>query len=469
MKNLARLLTAFAFLAANRANAQNLIANGTFDVNDPGSGFFCGPVYSWISGNGGVQWEDQWNGDGDTWWVDLTGCGWGNDHWIEQTIRTKAGNHYTLNFDLGCWNGQYYTTAGVDLFINGDFVDNYTFGDFSGNELAWQKFSHCFIADKEEATIRFVGRGEMSYLTPSWCNPITNYVGVIGLDNVSVVEADGKIEYTSHCAPAFLEHHSQGGTAYWWSPEIDFFEGNTLYVEKEGTYMFSYLTECGWIEDQIVLQDCSDTCWMEPDFHVNESLDPDTLVLCKGDFLYFHGFSNTNAALEYAWDFGDGIATNYSLEPLISHRYLQPGYYTVCMTVWLKPNGQYIPPCGPYTMCKTIYVKDCSEKPTEEEGGGWLPNDPGGEGTKILTMGSDAPLSIFPNPVSDELTIRGLTDGETVTEIAVCDLSGRLVMSKAIAAGKGEVRLSVRELKAGAYVLKVKGQTYDGEVKFIRK
>src|SRR5688572_23659115 len=135
------LFTSALVLLSFRGGAQ--IVNGTFDVNNPGSGWYCGDIYGWtrsdINGtNDDTQWENQWNPAGDTWWVDLTGCGWGNGKWIEQTVSTTPGNLYTLTFDVGCWAGQYYSTAGVYLEIDGSIVGYYEYDNFTGSNLRWK-------------------------------------------------------------------------------------------------------------------------------------------------------------------------------------------------------------------------------------------------------------------------------------------------------------------------------------------
>ncbi len=42
-----------------------------------------------------------------------------------------------------------------------------------------------------------------------------------------------------------------------------------------------------------------------------------------------------NTAFQYAWTFGDGTGSH---DPVAIHRYLQPGNYTACLTVWRGPD-----------------------------------------------------------------------------------------------------------------------------------
>lgn len=54
-----------------------------------------------------------------------------------------------------------------------------------------------------------------------------------------------------------------------------------------------------------------------------------------------------NTTLQYTWTFGDGTGSH---DIIATHRYAQPGTYTVCLTVWNGPN------CAS-TTCKTITVQ----------------------------------------------------------------------------------------------------------------
>ena len=73
---------------------------------------------------------------------------------------------------------------------------------------------------------------------------------------------------------------------------------------------------------------------------------------------YFERFPNDNQKykftadyinpnLQYTWTFGDGTGSH---DPVVVHRYAQPGVYVVCLTVWRGPN------CAS-TTCKEIRVQ----------------------------------------------------------------------------------------------------------------
>jgi hypothetical protein len=99
--------------------SQAQVINGHFDQSTPPGGGCPAAVWAWVEGPvpGSIQWENRY--DYGNWWLDITGCGWGNGRWIEQGVPTVIGQVYHLTFDLGCWNGQYHTDAGAILTVNG--------------------------------------------------------------------------------------------------------------------------------------------------------------------------------------------------------------------------------------------------------------------------------------------------------------------------------------------------------------
>jgi hypothetical protein len=461
------LFTSALLLLAFRGGAQ--IVNGTFDVNNPGSGWWCGNIYGWdrsdINGtNDDTQWEDQWNAGGDTWWVDLTGCAWGNDKWIEQTVATVPGNIYTLTFDLGCWNGQYYTTAGVDLSINGWVMAHYEHEDYTGSPLNWKKFTYCFVAYEKTTTIRFTGKAS----APSWnpgLSPVSNYAGVIGLDNVDLKKADGQIILDHLCVPVDLTHNSGGGTAYWMLNGNIVGSGDQFHATVPGTYHLYYKTDCGTVEDEVTLEDCKDTCHMEPYFTATSINYQEPEIYCAGEYVIFEGFSGNGTALQYNWDFGSGPQgwTNSN-----THYYIfdYPGVYQVCLTVWLKPF-EVIPFCRPYTICRTIVVVDCTEQLTDPgDGTGDQPWPPGDPKSMLMEYPS---LDVFPNPGTDLVTVQGLMTEDTDVMLSVYNIAGELVYEQPVAAGNTQATFSVKAFDAGVYLLKIKGKTYYKEVKLVKQ
>jgi hypothetical protein len=344
-------------LLAFRGGAQ--IVNGTMDVNTPG-GPTCSSVYGWTTSND-IQWEYQWNVGGTGWWADLTGCGWGNGHWMEQTVPTTPGDLYILSFQLGCWNGQCFTDAGADLYIDGGYVSHYAHTDFSGSQLAWATFDYCFVATNTTTTIRFVGNGAGTSLTPGWANPISNFVGVIGLDNVSLTNLNDEIVAPSICAPAVLTAPGLGN-ADWYFGGSYLGSSNTITATVPGTYTMIYNTPCGQIVDDIEIIQC-EPCAVDLDFEIFDQNGEAVQTLCVGQPYTFSGYSNMGTNVQYRWDFGDGTPlTPPSSNPNQAHVYSAPGTYSVCLFVTVLPGPDVPPGCvGTHQICKLVNVVNCGE------------------------------------------------------------------------------------------------------------
>jgi hypothetical protein len=312
----------------NTAGAQ--ITNGGFGI---GAANGCSGAWAWTIGSPDMQLTNCCN-TSSNWWIDLTGCGWGNGHWIEQAVPTTIGQTYVVGFDLGCWNGQCYTSGGANLYIDGNLKGTFDVVDFSGSPLAWKHFEFCFVATQNPTTIRFMGNGHGTSLTPGWAN--TNgtfsglgygFTGVIGLDNVSLTS--GSPNYTFEmlasdtCAPALLTFTSNTqGTANW------FFNGNplasgvdTIVGTQPGLYTVQYITECDTITRDTTLVNC-DTC----------DLKMKVRYFCARDFVHFDlapPCIDTNCIGEFHIDYGDGQHDHLPTGGIhLTHMYPGPGTYT---------------------------------------------------------------------------------------------------------------------------------------------
>jgi hypothetical protein len=69
----------------------------------------------------------------------------------------------------------------------------------------------------------------------------------------------------------------------------------------------------------------------------------------------------------------------------------------------------------------------------------------------VLFSGQDAPF-VFPNPAAEKLYLRNIPARDVVT-IAICEISGRLLIEGAITAGEG---VAIKDLAPGKYVLTAK-------------
>jgi hypothetical protein len=186
---------AFAVMCvfSGHLTGQNLIQNGTFSVNAMNN--CVGNVASWVT-SPDMQLSDccDTNLPGN-WWLDITGCGYGNGRWAQQSVPTTVGSTYLLQWQLGCYaNVPEMTDAGANVEINGQFVGLFSHADFSGSELAYHTFNYCFVATQPTTTVKFIANGSATSLTPSSYSPTPPNVGVnypytgrIALDNVSIL------------------------------------------------------------------------------------------------------------------------------------------------------------------------------------------------------------------------------------------------------------------------------------------
>ena len=68
-------------------------------------------------------------------------------------------------------------------------------------------------------------------------------------------------------------------------------------------------------------------------------------------------------------------------------------------------------------------------------------------------------MSVFPNPISDEIHLRFDANAFFITEIAIYDMMGRKVFAKSCELDNGANQIVLHpELTAGVYVLKVGSQ-----------
>ncbi|HLG34110.1 MAG TPA: T9SS type A sorting domain-containing protein, partial [Bacteroidia bacterium] len=86
----------------------------------------------------------------------------------------------------------------------------------------------------------------------------------------------------------------------------------------------------------------------------------------------------------------------------------------------------------------------------------------------IIEMMYSDYLSVFPNPVTDELSITGYSFFAKA-EITIYNTLGEKILSKEIAAGEKEVKLNVKNLPAGIYVVRITGEKTNLSSKFVKQ
>lgn len=137
----------------------------------------------------------------------------------------------------------------------------------------------------------------------------------------------------------------------------------------------------------------------------------------QGAVTYNFTLNNSVAVTEYIWDFGDGSTAVSSTIPNISHTYITSGSYPVRV----KANNI----CGTDSIQLNLNV--------------------------VVSVEENAfpYLSIFPNPVTERVYVRGISTNYSLT---LRDLQGRLLANYNT---DSDIDFSLAELKPGVYLLEI--------------
>lgn len=154
---------------------------------------------------------------------------------------------------------------------------------------------------------------------------------------------------------------------------------------------------------------------------------------------------------QFVWDFGDGTT---STDPFPTHTYAGSGPYLLCLTLVDSENCTSI-------HCDSLYVDDNG-----------LYNGLIGEGgsRSTLTVNVVNPLSLgvsehrtidalslWPNPVREQLNVAFTSSTGGTAQIEVVDLNGRTVRTQqeAMMLGGNRIQLATEALPAGLYAVRV--------------
>lgn len=145
----------------------------------------------------------------------------------------------------------------------------------------------------------------------------------------------------------------------------------------------------------------------------------------------------------YVWDFGDASAPFTGL--IANHMYTAPGTYTVCvtMTTFQGCTSQF---------CDTVIV----------------PNTIGYE----EYAGGIAAVSVFPNPSSHAITVNYTLTAASDVTLEIVDLSGRVIFVRTesgMQAGTQRAEITLSDISAGSYVLRVRTSTGEAHLPFVRE
>lgn len=152
---------------------------------------------------------------------------------------------------------------------------------------------------------------------------------------------------------------------------------------------------------------------------------------------------STGSNLSYYWSFGDGSG---STQQFPTHTYAQSGNYDVCLYI---TNGT----CSD-SLCDTSSV----QRFMAGMGMQHLIVKPWNSVTGIHAQHLDAvEMSVFPNPVNSQSSIRITTDKTMLINANILDATGRLIRSEKLGLIQGENthRLNNESLESGVYLLQL--------------
>jgi hypothetical protein len=209
--------------------------------------------------------------------------------------------------------------------------------------------------------------------------------------------------------------------------------GDATTQTNTSTYVTHTYAQPGTYQVCVIVYDASMTC-------ADSSCHMVTVTAggCNADFswvdsvgyVFFINSSTPGPAGNYYWDFGDGNnSTLYSP----SHQYAASGMYQVCL-VALDSLMNF---CD--STCYTIFTQGPSVGLDESTGG-------------------ISGLTLAPNPADGPCTLTYTLDRPGDTEIAIYDVSGRLISQQNIEnqlAGSQKIQLETENFSPGTYIIRV--------------
>lgn len=175
---------------------------------------------------------------------------------------------------------------------------------------------------------------------------------------------------------------------------------------------------------------------------------PDT----TGQYTIIGVNTSTGSNLTYNWDFGDG---NSSTQQFPIHQYAGAGTYVICLTVISGNQTCTSTYCDSVTVTQKMLSAFTFAVLNQATA-----TDPSVEAGLSMEM--------WPNPASDQVSIRLELQNNTPMTAQIVDLQGRVVMEtseKRLAPGQHTIELNVNNLPTGMYLARVRL----GEENIVRK
>jgi PKD repeat protein len=147
--------------------------------------------------------------------------------------------------------------------------------------------------------------------------------------------------------------------------------------------------------------------------------------------------------IHYRWNWGDSSAFDSSAYP--SHIYANPGVYTICLTIWDS------------VWCQRTYCSSDSIQRTSNTMVYVNVINPATLGIKAVESLNN--WSVYPNPVSNSMTINYNLSASTDVMINIYDMLGNKVSSIANekeVAGQHAITWNAKSIPQGIYIMQVR-------------
>lgn len=176
---------------------------------------------------------------------------------------------------------------------------------------------------------------------------------------------------------------------------------------------------------------------------------------------------------QFFWDFGDGAS---STEAFPTHVYANGGPYVLCLTMTDDAN------CTS-TFCDSLSIdadgllegmiidgNDHGNSNASDRAGFTL-NVIQELPTAINEIGSLDEVALWPNPVSEAITLTLQSSRNSKLELSILDLNGRLISAtnNAINTGNNRIILPVSELEDGMYIIRISDGTTAVSRRFVKQ
>jgi len=171
----------------------------------------------------------------------------------------------------------------------------------------------------------------------------------------------------------------------------------------------------------------------------NASASASTTYICQGDSITFDGTASTAASpfsiAEYNWVFEDGVTDNSG--PIVTHLFSDAGEYAVQLYVTDDFSCLSMNDIELSIVVLDSLVNDCDL-------------------ITRLEPSSNNSIQVYPVPSADEVIVRGV--GKNVN-YSLMDARGRVLQQRMGFYQNGSIRIGVRDLPVGLYILELFGES----------